>query len=67
MRCLCDLSFYFLDHKYMLYYERDTPFDTLFYKIEKNVYLAQPEIKTKQDEKQLLSFISSRWWMKNKI
>ena len=25
------------------------------YKIEKNVYLAQPEIKTKQDEKQLLS------------
>nr|DAT54871.1 MAG TPA: hypothetical protein [Caudoviricetes sp.] len=30
MRCLCDLSFYFLDHKYMLYYERDTPFDTLF-------------------------------------
>ena len=48
----------------MLYYERDTPFDTLFnniwcnvmkYKIEKNVYLAQPEIKTKQDEKQLLN------------
>ena len=30
MRCLCDLSFYFLDYKYMLYYERDTPFDTLF-------------------------------------
>ena len=30
MRGLCDLSFYFLDHKYMLYYERDTPFDTLF-------------------------------------
>ena len=30
------------------------------YKIEKNVYLAQPEIKTKQDEKQLLSFIFSR-------
>lgn len=36
------------------------------YKIEKNVYLAQPEIKTKQDEKQLLSFLSSRLLMKNK-
>ena len=35
------------------------------YKIEKNVYLAQPEIKTKQDEKQLLSFISSRLWMRS--
>lgn len=36
------------------------------YKIEKNVYLAQPEIKTKQDEKQLLSSIFFRWWMKSK-
>lgn len=35
------------------------------YKIEKNVYLAQPEIKTKQDEKQLLSFISSRLWTRS--
>ena len=55
----------------MLYYERGTPFDTLFnniwsnvmkYKIEKNVYLAQTEIKTKQDEKQLLSFYLSGGW-----
>lgn len=29
------------------------------YKMEKNVYLAQTEIKTKQDEKQLLSFYLS--------
>jgi hypothetical protein len=35
------------------------------YKIEKNVYLAQPEIKTKQDEKQLLSFLFFRWWMRS--
>ena len=35
------------------------------YKIEKNVYLAQPEIKTKQDEKQLLSFSSFRWLRKS--
>jgi len=35
------------------------------YKIEKNVYLAQPEIKTKQDEKQLLSSSFFRLLMKN--
>ena len=35
------------------------------YKIEKNVYLAQPEIKTKQDEKQLLSSLSFRLLMKS--
>ena len=36
------------------------------YKIEKNVYLAQPEIKTKQDEKQLLSFSFSKLLMRSK-
>lgn len=36
------------------------------YKIEKNVYLAQPEIKTKQDEKQLLSFLSSKLLKRSK-
>jgi len=36
------------------------------YKIEKNVYLAQPEIKTKQDEKQLLSFMFSRSLMRSR-
>ena len=36
------------------------------YKIEKDVYLAQLEIKTKQDEKQLLSSSSSRSSMRSK-
>lgn len=36
------------------------------YKIEKEVYLAQLEIKTKQDEKQLLSFLYSRSLTRNK-
>lgn len=37
------------------------------YKIEKNVYLAQPEIKTKQDEKQLLSSTFFKYAKKSKI
>jgi len=36
------------------------------YKIGKDVYLAQLEIKTKQDEKQLLSFLFFKSLMRSK-